>query len=389
MKTSKEPKYGLIVFKNTDNIGDDIQSYAQSQFLPHIDYVIDREQIDSFVPNDNEIVNCIMNAWWLNKRTNWPPSPYINPLPVSMHMRNTEEDSPTYLDGMGMQWFKKHEPIGLRDDLVKKYLDAAGVKNYHSGCMTLTIKKDPKLKRKSYICVNDIDETLLEKLQQSTDLEIKIMKHDVDAEESKKLTWEERKERVKKLLDTYQQAACVITSRLHCTLPCLALEVPVLLIYDDENQDVINRMHLFLDCCNHISKKESIENFEKIKDYIANPPQNPEKYKEFRKSLTDKCQRFIKNAKTGKISDEEYQKFKKNHMNDIKRQAEELYFDKEELQYQRNYYRKQAYAVDGLERRIKKLEGKLNSIYQSKRWRYIEKLRTILGMNRKKKSNED
>lgn len=43
MKTSKKPKYGLIVFKNTDNIGDDIQSYAQSQFLPHIDYVIDRE----------------------------------------------------------------------------------------------------------------------------------------------------------------------------------------------------------------------------------------------------------------------------------------------------------------------------------------------------------
>lgn len=389
MKTSKEPKYGLIVFKNTDNIGDDIQSYAQSQFLPHIDYVIDREQIDSFVPDNNEIVNCIMNAWWLNKRTNWPPSPYINPLPVSMHMRNTEEDSPTYLDGMGMQWFKKYEPIGLRDDLVKKYLDEAGVKNYQSGCMTLTIKKNPKLKTKPYICVNDIDEELLKKLKEFTNIEIKIMKHDINPQETAKLTWEERKKRVQKLLDTYQQAICVITSRLHCTLPCLALEVPVLLIYNDENQDVINRMHLFLKCCNHISKKESIENFDKIKEYIESPPQNPEKYKEFRKSLTDKCQDFVKNAKVGKISDEEYIKFKNNHMNDIKRQAEELYFDKEELQYQRNYYRKEFYAIDGLERKIDNLEKELNQIYQSKRWRYSEKLRKILRLNRKKKNNEN
>lgn len=389
MKTSKEPKYGLIVFKNTDNIGDDIQSYAQSQFLPHIDYVIDREQIDSFVPDNNEIVNCIMNAWWLNKRTNWPPSPYINPLPVSMHMRNTEEDSPTYLDGMGMQWFKKYEPIGLRDDLVKKYLDEAGVKNYQSGCMTLTIKKNPKLKTKPYICVNDIDEELLKKLKEFTNIEIKIMKHDINPQETAKLTWEERKKRVQKLLDTYQQAICVITSRLHCTLPCLALEVPVLLIYNDENQDVINRMHLFLECCNHISKKESIENFDKIKEYIEKPPQNPEKYKEFRKSLTDKCQDFVKNAKVGKISDEEYIKFKNNHMNDIKRQAEELYFDKEELQYQRNYYRKEFYAIDGLERKIDNLEKELDQIYQSKRWRYSEKLRKILRLNRKKKNNEN
>lgn len=389
MKTSKEPKYGLIVFKNTDNIGDDIQSYAQSQFLPHIDYVIDREQVDSFVPDDNEIVNCIMNAWWLNKRTNWPPSPYINPLPISMHMRNTEEDSPTYLEGMGMQWFKKYEPIGLRDDLVKKYLDDAGVKNYQSGCMTLTIKKNPKLKTKPYICVNDIDEELLRKLKEFTNIEIKIMKHDINPEETAKLTWEERKKRVQKLLDTYQQAICVITSRLHCTLPCLALEVPVLLIYNEENQDVINRMHLFLECCNHISKKESIENFDKIKEYIKNPPQNPEKYKEFRKSLTEKCQNFVKNAKVGKLSNEEYIEFKSNHMNDIKRQAEELYFDKEELQYQRNYYRKEFYAIDGLERKIDNLEKELNKIYQSKRWRYSEKLRKTLRMNRKKKNNED
>ena len=35
-------KYGLVVYKDTDNIGDDILSYAAMRFLPRIDYIIDR-----------------------------------------------------------------------------------------------------------------------------------------------------------------------------------------------------------------------------------------------------------------------------------------------------------------------------------------------------------
>ena len=36
-------KYGLLYYKDTVNIGDDIQTYAARRFLPHIDYYIDRE----------------------------------------------------------------------------------------------------------------------------------------------------------------------------------------------------------------------------------------------------------------------------------------------------------------------------------------------------------
>lgn len=47
-------KYGLLYYKDTDNIGDDIQSYATSQFLPRIDYLIDREKIELFTPSKKE-----------------------------------------------------------------------------------------------------------------------------------------------------------------------------------------------------------------------------------------------------------------------------------------------------------------------------------------------
>ena len=36
-------KYGLVVFKETTNLGDDIQSYSIKKMLPQVDYYIERE----------------------------------------------------------------------------------------------------------------------------------------------------------------------------------------------------------------------------------------------------------------------------------------------------------------------------------------------------------
>lgn len=80
-------KYGLLYYKDTDNIGDDIQSYAQSRFLPRIDYMIDREKIEQFIPNKKEYVCTIMNAWYIHDKYNFNFSPYIYPLFISMFFK--------------------------------------------------------------------------------------------------------------------------------------------------------------------------------------------------------------------------------------------------------------------------------------------------------------
>lgn len=41
-------KYGLLANVPTQNFGDEIQTYAIKQFLPHVDYIVDRESIDTF-----------------------------------------------------------------------------------------------------------------------------------------------------------------------------------------------------------------------------------------------------------------------------------------------------------------------------------------------------
>lgn len=58
-------KYGVIVYRNTRNIEDDIQSYAASKLLPQVDYYIEREQLDTFRPKEDEPVNAIMNGWFM------------------------------------------------------------------------------------------------------------------------------------------------------------------------------------------------------------------------------------------------------------------------------------------------------------------------------------
>ena len=72
-------KYGVLVNKGTKNLGDDIQSYAESLFYPHVDYMVDRETIDKFKPDKEEPVGVIMGAWYMWNKWNWPPSKYIVP----------------------------------------------------------------------------------------------------------------------------------------------------------------------------------------------------------------------------------------------------------------------------------------------------------------------
>ena len=109
-------KYGLLVFKESVNIGDDIQSYAAQRFLPTIDYYIDRESLNTFKADKNESVAVIMNAWYMYHKYNWPPSPYINPCFLSIHISDIDfymigED---FLEDNGYSYLKKYPAYSSR-----------------------------------------------------------------------------------------------------------------------------------------------------------------------------------------------------------------------------------------------------------------------------------
>ena len=240
-------KYGLLYYKDTDNIGDDIQSYAASRFLPHIDYFIDRENILGFIPNDNENVKVIMNAWYIHDKYKFGISPFITPLLISMHLKKFPyEDGlkieSTYLNSSILNTFKKYGPVGARDHNTCEMLNELGIENYFSGCMTLTLEKFEDIKKEEYICAVNISNEELEILKSKTNKKIIEINQDIEMGSLSVKTWEERKQNVVKLLKLYQGAKFVVTTKLHCALPCLALETDVLVLYDEKFND---RMQTF------------------------------------------------------------------------------------------------------------------------------------------------
>ncbi len=119
--------------KEEVNIGDYIQQLAAMQFLGQAGTFVERENIDAY---DGEKVRMILNGWFMHHPQHWPPSPQIVPLFVSFHMTPS---AVRLMTERGADYFKQHEPIGCRDQATLHALQAAGIKAWFSGCLTLTL----------------------------------------------------------------------------------------------------------------------------------------------------------------------------------------------------------------------------------------------------------
>jgi len=291
-------KYGVVYYKNTENFGDDIQTYSALKFLPRIDYIIDRESIDTFVPERKEYVAIIMNGWFQHRKYNWPISPYIYPKIVSIHFTSkdpydliNENENYEYLKGFTKSILKKFEPIGCRDYSTLNALKGIGYKCYFSGCLTLTNAAFTNVEKENYICLVDVEEKIYNKIRKIYNGEIRIMTHKVDSENYSKLSFEERMTRVEEYFMIYQKAKMVITNRLHVALPCLAIGTNVSLIYYEENSD---RLETYKEYINTITEKEIM----KLKNLNTLFKQkNSNKYQEINKFLKNDCKKFINKTK--------------------------------------------------------------------------------------------
>ncbi len=289
-------KYGLLYYKKTDNIGDDIQTYAQKRFLPRVDYLIDREELGMFIPSKKEAVSVIMNAWYIHNKIAWPPSPFINPLLISMHFTSNPRlnGEYSYLNSLGGEYLRERGPVGCRDEKTLELLKKHNIDGYFSGCMTLTLKPFKDLEKKDYVCLVDVDEEIVKKIKSSTKREVRVITHALDPQEYSKLSFKERMQKVEELLKTYQQAHLVITTRLHAMLPSVALQTPVILIHDKKYEE--DRLGTFTKFVTNFSSDE----LKKInlKNIIEKPKNNDTSYVKISKELEKRCENFIKHPKT-------------------------------------------------------------------------------------------
>ena len=124
-------KYGVL-WASTVNIGDDIQTLAGINFLKKHginDYVfVDREELSDY---DGEPIKLVMNGWYMHNIKKFPPSDKIHPIFVSMHVWDEN------LIKENVEYFKKHQPIGCRDEYTVKQFKKYGIDAYFTGCLTL------------------------------------------------------------------------------------------------------------------------------------------------------------------------------------------------------------------------------------------------------------
>lgn len=290
-------KFGLVVYLKTDNIGDDVQSYAAKRFLPTVDYVIDREALDTF-DSHGEVVKAIMNGWYMYSKFNWPPASVIDPLWVAMHI--SENDyfgiGERFLEGIGGDYLRHYAPIGARDVSTLEMLERNHIPAYLSGCLTLTIPQFDNVEKTNEVLLVDLDEkseAIVRKMYPAENFQ--SVTHNVNAEEYSALSAEDRLQRVEKLLRRYQGAKCVITSRLHCALPCLALRTPVLLVY---KREYAPRMQSFLTLL-HYTEIDFFDEGVRAFD-PANPKANSDAYMPIREELSRRCREFLKDDRITK-----------------------------------------------------------------------------------------
>jgi Polysaccharide pyruvyl transferase len=293
-------QFGLLSY-STYNLGDQIQSIAARRFLPGIDYYIDREALDEFHPSENEQVKVIMNGWYCHRADKWPPSPSIDPLLISIHISD-------YLgEGSGLRaseafaespavirYFQQHGPVGARDHGTLELLRTWGIYSYFSGCLTLTLER-PEVERESDLVVLcDVPDAVAAIVDGTKLLQVQRTAH--RNEKTKGI--EARFGQAQALVDIYARAGCVVTTRLHCALPCLAMGTPVLFL---DTAPGTYRFSGLIDLVHHCSVERFVSG--NFAYELAAPPPNPTAHLPLRQALVDRARTFCERRTLGPTLD--------------------------------------------------------------------------------------
>ena len=326
----KKEKFGVMIYPATPkyNVGDYVQSLAARQYLPSVDTFVEREKLSAY---EGDPVNMIMNGWYIHDTSAWPPSPKINPLFVSFHINSHAVDG--ILTDEGVSYLKKHQPIGCRDFHTERLLLEKGVDAYYSGCLTTTLDIDFKSTVKTdkiYFADPLFQLPNWEKMNYSKKAFVKgilkgeflkfstrdnILKSLFSENLLNKAEWiphklsgshseERRFKEAEDVLKKYASAKFVVTSRIHCALPCLAVGTPVIFLNFgfDQKMDLcrfegitnlFNTINLdspgIIEANLHLPTGKIEENFKF---------ENPDRYVEFASKLKEKAAAFVSSVRS-------------------------------------------------------------------------------------------
>ena len=216
---------------STENLGDYIQILACLRLLEKLDLrpsiYLDRDTELAGAPaleSSSGPVLLPLNGWF--KRTtgadpHWPPHERIIPIFVGFHIR--PHQCPALLEQPSIDYMRAHGPVGCRDPVTMRALEAKGVSTYLSHCLSLSFAKRKPDEVGDTVVVASRDREIIDVLPpEYRNNHIYVNHYMVRDGFSQYLT------EAKSFLAFYRtRARLVITTFLHCALPCIAMGIPV------------------------------------------------------------------------------------------------------------------------------------------------------------------
>lgn len=204
---------------NSNNVGDDIQTVAVAQHLPRIDFFLRREELRHYAGPECILV---MNGWFMPESEDWPPSEAITPIFFGFHVQERARQAMA----RNVDYLKRHAPIGCRDRGTMELMKSLGVEAYVSLCATLTFEPSPSRQPESLFLVDAKLDSIHSSIRRKHGLKSRIVSHSFG-----NVPTEARMAYARQLIDVYRETAgMVVTSRIHCAMPCVAMGIPVLYI---------------------------------------------------------------------------------------------------------------------------------------------------------------
>ena len=220
------------------NVGDSVQSVITNYIFEKIglsdkDVVkVDRSKLKTYI--GEELFLPLHIAFTKSNINEFLPiSQYIKPFFISIVLyEDIFEERADLID-----YFKKYEPIGCRDEQTYAFFDKYGIEAYIMGCFTVCLpdrKKSGIIGDKTFLI--DASEELMKILPKDICCDAIKMSH-ATVYKTYPITHAED-ERMDELASQYlkkyyNEAKLVITSRLHVAAPCLGMGIPVILASDD------------------------------------------------------------------------------------------------------------------------------------------------------------
>ena len=210
-------------YKGSNNLGDYIQSIATERLINGVSKRLNRDTLRDEVLNHECFL--IMNGWFShNPKGCFPPVEEINPIFWGFHIAKHKFIWDHFISDECISYLKTQEPIGCRDAFTASKLKNFGVNTFYSKCLTLTLDKRKSKPKNGWNILVDVPIPLPSFIENNAIRVSQRRQPEKDTEENK-FTYANR------LLELYQEKArLVITTRLHCALPCVAMGIPVILL---------------------------------------------------------------------------------------------------------------------------------------------------------------